>query len=236
MTTIAILDTETSGLDPKRDELLEVAVATFDLDLGAMVEMHSYLLFAEKNAAEAINGIAPELLKRHGRHFDCDRDLHAAQDIARVLLRADAVVAWNAAFDRPWIEGMLTRLDVLGPHTLKWACAMDDMEWPRSSTSKSLVAMALAHGVGVVDAHRATSDVLTLARMFQRAQELGADLPDMLARALRPRCEYRAAVSYDQRDLAKRAGFRWDADRKSWFKRLVVGEVPELPFAVERVS
>ena len=236
MRTIAIVDTETTGLDPTKDELLEVAVATFDLDLGAMVEMHSYLLFAESNAAESINGIAPELVKRHGRHFDCERDLYVAQDIAKVLLRSEAVVAWNAAFDRPWIDSMLTRLDVLGPHTLKWACAMDDMEWPRSSTSKSLVAMALAHGVGVTDAHRATSDVLTLVRMFQRARELGADLPDMLARAMRPRAEYRAVVPYEQRELAKRAGFRWDGERKWWVKRFVVGEVPELPFSVERAT
>jgi DNA polymerase-3 subunit epsilon len=236
MKLIALIDTETTGLDPRTDDLIEVAVAHYDLDFGQIVELHSYLLYAESNAAEAINGIPAELLRHRGRHFDCDRDLFIAQDIASSLTRADAVVAWNVAFDRPWIENFLRGFDVIGGEKLPWVCAMDDIEWPKASTSKGLVATALAHGVGVTDAHRATADVLTMARLFSRARELGADLSDMVERGARPKAEFRAVVTYEQREAAKRAGFRWDGERKGWFRKLVVGEPPTLPFAVERAS
>lgn len=231
---IALIDTETSGLDPAKDALLEVAVVTFDSDHNQPVEARSWLIQAEKNPAESINDISEALLHERGR-FGSGRS-RAALELAAMLADAGSICAWNAAFDRPWVEAFIKHYDadVRAP----WVCAMDDMTWPKPSPSRSLMATALAHGVGVMDAHRALADVLTMVRLFQRAAEMGCDVAEMVRRGLRPKSEYAAIVTYEQREVAKKNGFRWDGDRKLWVRKLfdadVAGEL--FPFRISRTA
>lgn len=231
---IALIDTETSGLDAAKDALLEVAVITFDTDHNQLVEARSWFIQAEKNPVQAINGISEALLHERGR-FGSERN-RAALELATMLAGVQSICAWNAAFDRPWVEAFIKHYDadVRAP----WVCAMDDMTWPKASSSRSLMATALAHGVGVLDAHRALADVLTMVRLFQRAAEMGSDTALMVKRGLRPKSEYAAVVTYEQREVAKKNGFRWDGDRKLWVRSLFgedVGSMP-FPFRIERTA
>lgn len=45
-----------------------------------------------------------------------------------------------------------------------------------------------------------------------------------------------ALTDYDQRDDAKRAGFKWDKDAKKWLKRITAGEAETLPFETRRLG
>jgi hypothetical protein len=45
-----------------------------------------------------------------------------------------------------------------------------------------------------------------------------------------------ALTSYDERDMVKSAGFRWDKDAKKWLKEITAQEAASLPFQTQRVS
>jgi DNA polymerase III subunit epsilon len=218
---LLILDTETTGTDPTKDRLVEVAWLRYDTAARAIVDMHSELVDGKDNAAEHINGIPASLLYRGSMGDDVDRLVWSA------ALGCDCVVAHNAAFDRAWFSTDTQ-------HAKPWVCSCDDIEWPKGGTgSKSLPSLALAHGVPVAHAHRAFDDVLTLARMFQRVAETGSDVDAMMVKAMRPRCRFVSLAPFNQKDEVKAAGFRWDPTAKVWWRNMPPEDTDALPFKVK---
>ncbi len=209
---LLILDTETTGIDPAVHELCEVGYVSYSTEHRAIVHCGSRLFPTQHgNAAERVNGIPAGLLATGGDGRSWLESICAA--------RVDAFVAHNADFDRQW-------LPACGP----WVDTCDAFDWPHAADNRSLAQLALAHGVGLVSAHRAIFDCLTLALMFQRIQAEGFDLDALIVRALRPRVRIEAKLSFTENHLAKAAGFRWDGDRKVWFKTVPADELPTLPF------
>src|SRR5690606_28957405 len=100
-----------------------------------------------------------------------------------------------------------------------------------SKPGQSLVNLALDHGIGVSSAHRALTDCQLIAALFDRMD----DLPGMFQHAMRPKSTYRAIVSYDDRQLAKDAGFRWNGDDKTWTRRMADEDAAAMPFEARRV-
>jgi DNA polymerase-3 subunit epsilon len=113
---------------------------------------------------------------------------------------------------------------------------MDDIRWPAERQLRSRPSvrdLALAYGVPVWAAHRALSDCIYIAEVFARCD----DLEQLLERGLEPRQLMRARVSFDERHLAKAAGFRWnDPFKGAWTRRLSAREVAELEFPVAPVE
>jgi len=109
---------------------------------------------------------------------------------------------------------------------------MNHVRWPNPCASKALVSIALAHGVGVVSAHRAMADCDIIARLLTRVHEMGIDLEDMIRTAMLPRARVQALVSYDDRQLAKDAGFQWDTGTRRWMADLTEPEIHALSFEV----
>lgn len=215
MTALLIIDTETGGLDAEKDPLVEVGAVLFDTVLGVPIQSTSFLVRATTNDAEAINGIPTAALGLGWAHgFEkAPRALDRLASLGKSVRGETIFVAHNAAFDRQWI-------DVPGS---RWICTKSDVDWPRvHGGTGSLVTIALAYGVGVSRAHRAIEDCLTLADVLTRVHEIEGGLDGWLARALEPKVEVVACVSYDDRQLAKDAGFEWNPNRKVWAKK--VGE------------
>lgn len=218
---VLIVDTETTGLSPQDGVCIEVGAILFDVAARASIASLSFLMPSETNAAQHVNGIDPELTFCS----PCGRSL-----LVDFADEADAIVAHNVAFDRQWFDGV--RLPDLGK---PWICTMDDVPWQPSLRLKgrpSVTALALAHGVPVWAAHRALTDCIYLAQVFERCE----DLPMLLEAAMQPRHEYRALVGYDDRQLAKDAGFSWVKERKAWVRKMTEAEVRSLGFKVELVS
>lgn len=221
MKTIAILDTETSGLDAKTDELLEVGVVLWSVQHRCVIGAHSWLnANATANAAEAVNGIPRAVLD------DGTGRGQIRTKLVEHTCEAEAIVAHNADFDRQWLPELQND---------RWICSANDLEYPRPTTSRSLIALCLAHGVGVSSAHRALTDCLLVAHLLERVAELGADVEAMLERGLRPKAKYAALVSYDDREKAKAAGFHWDGSAKLWLRTMAIEDAEKLPFAVREV-
>jgi len=223
--TLLILDTETTGLDPDQDQCVEVGVILFDVAARAVLAQQSFLLPVQVNAAEPINRIPAAVSQRSQPWRE------ALVWFETLVAAADVVVAHNAAFDRQWFgHGQLPAIHC------PWLCSMEDLRWPADRQLRarpSVRDLALAYGVPVWSAHRALTDCIYLAEVFARCE----DLEQMLLLGMEPRRLMRARVSFDDRHLAREAGFRWnDPVKGAWTRRLSERESAALSFPVVPVD
>ncbi|WP_399238330.1 3'-5' exonuclease [Synechococcus sp. CS-1328] len=222
---LLILDTETTALSPADGSCIEVGAVLFHVPSRAVLSQVSFLLPCNINPAEHVNGIAAEWTR-------LEQPWQAGlQCFLAMAAAADAVLAHNAAFDRQWFgHGELPALEQ------PWICSMEDIRWPAEKhlrSNPSVRDLALAYGIPVWAAHRALTDCIYLAQVFERC----SDLDTLLAAAQEPRHLYRANLSYAERHRAKEAGFRWnDPVPGAWSRRLSESEVQALGFPVQQVE
>jgi DNA polymerase III subunit epsilon len=218
---LLIVDTETTGLSPAKGRCIEVGAVLFHVPSRAVLSQLSFLLPCSSNPAERVNGIAAAVTR-----LEQPRDQFLAC-LEAMAAAADVLVAHNAAFDRQWFGR-----EELPPLQRPWLCSMEDIRWPAERhlrATPSVRDLALAYGVPVWAAHRALTDCIYIAQVFEREAQLEA----LLQQALLPRKLYRARLPYDQRHLAKEAGFRWNEGvQGAWSKRLTEAERGLLPFEV----
>ncbi len=222
---ILILDTETTGLDNEHDHCLEVGSILFNVKNRSVLAQQSFLLPVEINNAEKINNIPAEITR-------LPQPLSEAIIYFESLVRfSDVIVAHNAEFDKKWFG-----LNKLAQIEKQWICSMDDISWPADrqlKTRPSVRDLALAYGVPVWNAHRALTDCIYLAEVFKRCNEL----EKLLIRGLEPKVMLRAEVSYEERHLAKSAGFRWnDAIKGAWSRKMSRRDIEKLEFPVHEVD
>ncbi len=222
---LLIVDTETTGLDPDNDSCLEVGVILFDIASRSVLAQQSFLMPVDANPAFSINRISPAITQLEQPWKEGIRYLEA------LVAAADIFVAHNASFDRQWFGR-----HYLPSFTKPWLCSMDDISWPEERNLRrrpSVRDLALAYGVPVWNAHRALTDCIYLAEVFSRCE----DLEMLLEHGLEPRRLVRANVSYEQRHLARDAGFRWnDPVKGAWARRLSDREIKRLGFPVVPVE
>lgn len=231
---ISIIDTETTSLSPSDGHCIEVAVVNFDTEAGEFYEMFSYLVthrdldetkFSEEiKKTQHIHGIHESLVLKFG-----NPKTEAGYVIKEFCKGSKAILAHNADFDRQW-EPVNNLFD-----DSLWVCTQNDINWPRDCPNRSLISIALAHGIGVVSAHRALDDCMTIARLLKRVKEMGVCLDSLIAAGLRPKATFKAEVSYQDREVAKKAGFNWDATSKIWFKKMAIEDTSKLSFGVVRM-
>ena len=216
-----LLDTETNGLDPSRDRTIEVAVTLFDVKHAQPVASFASLIRGEaKNEAQPTNGIPAEMLPEA-------RESERVWSAVRWIMEpAQIIIAHNSEFDRQFTP------DLGRP----WVCSENDIVWPGRVRGGSLVHLALSLGLGVSHAHRAMSDVDILSRCLTRLAEMGHELEPILLYAMRPKAMFHSLAPYDAKDTVKAAGFRWDPDKKIWWRRMAIEDAEKLPFRVRAVS
>lgn len=215
---VLVLDTETTGVDPEADELAEVGFCVVDIRAAKIRSVWSELVKLKgPNHAVEINGITEDLSPV------LDRD-DVAGHLRSIAPYVEAVVAHNASFDRPWLPEL---------HSLPWVCTLIDYPWPGVSKVRSLADLALRYGVGVVRAHRAFDDVLTLATVMERqGAALEAQFDEALRRSQIPKILVRAILPIERKDEAKAAGFKWDPAKRHWWKSIPETAVDSFSFKV----
>lgn len=233
MNSIAIVDVETTGLDPKTDRIVEIGCVLFDVTHRTTIASFAQLVRGNDNACEAINRIPAAALQFAPELATVGKRLHELVDLADS--RGPACwMAHRAEFDRGFLAAALPNV----ANRLPWLCSKFDCEWPSSRLGASCVEMALAHGVPVVKAHRALTDCELIASTLAIVAQTH-DLPAMLTRAQRPRARFVVAETrYDEarNAQAKAAGFRWNGDTKRWERRMAIEDTAALPFAVCEVG
>lgn len=205
---IAMLDTETTGLDPVSHRLVEIAcvVGVHDGREGRFVRRFSSVLNPERPIPEAVSKI-------HGidddRVFGCPRFVDVLDQLIETVGGATPA-AYNADFDRPMIAGEVIRAfaerpGAAPPAWMGWnARWLDPYVWgrlfQRFAPGKKKLAdvgrrLGLAHEG---DAHRADADSELALRIFWKIAEdprfPGSSLADALAATLVRGTEERAEL------------------------------------------
>ena len=222
---ILILDTETTGLDESNDEVIEIGCILFDVSFKCVLSQVSFLLPVNKNEAAHVNGISADVSNisqpwEDGLNF-----------FLKLVDSSDYIVAHNAEFDKKWFgKGRLPQLNK------KWICSLEDINWSFKKSLKtrpSVTDLALSFSIPVWSLHRALSDCFYISEVFKKCD----NLEEILLKATEPRFLYKALVSYDDRSLAKKAGFRWNSPvQGAWSKKLTNEEAKNLDFTVEIIN
>jgi len=179
---IAVVDTETTGLYPSHDRLVEIAIMLLEVD-GATGHLVRILeTYQELNdpgmpipaAAMAVHGITDAMVK--GRRIDAER-------VARMLAAADLVVAHNSGFDKGFVRQLVPGVDAM-----VWGCSCRGIPWRKlyaTVESTRLQHLASRLGIRAGTAHRALGDVETTVNLILRTDPLGnAHLLHLITRKL----------------------------------------------------
>jgi DNA polymerase-3 subunit epsilon len=181
---IAVVDTETTGLYPSRDRLVEIAVMVLEVDGGTGRLVRTLETYQELNdpgipipsEATAIHGITDAMVK--GRRIDAAR-------VARMLADADLVVAHNSGFDKGFVRQL-----VPGADALVWGCSCRGIPWRKlyASLENTRLHLAARLQIRAGTAHRAMGDVETTVNLIMREDSLGnAHLLHLITHKLVPR-------------------------------------------------
>ena len=219
---ILILDTETTGLDENKDEVIEIGCILFHVSTKSVLSELSFLLPVSNNEAEHVNGISAEVTNI-GQPWDDGLNF-----FLKLVDCSDFIVAHNVEFDRKWFgKGRLPKLQK------NWICSLEDINWSFQKSLKtrpSVTDLALSFSIPVWSLHRALSDCFYISEVFKKCE----NLEGLLLKATEPRFLYKALVNYNERSLAKNAGFRWNSPIEgAWARKLTVEEANQLDFKVQ---
>jgi len=222
-----IIDTETNGLEDTA-QVIEVGAILYSVENQCVLQEMSTLLPALTNAAEPINRIKLAALDE----ITLTRSVSFALELLFVMSKAAYVyVAHNAEFDSKKMFGDTRFLQLA---SLPWLCTMSDFKWPLATREQgSLINIALDHGIGVASAHRALTDCRLIAALFDRM----ADLQGMFEVAMRPKALFVGLQPFDDNQLAREAGFKWDRlVPKKWSRMMAIEDATKLSFPVRQVE
>lgn len=218
------LDFETTGVEPDKCRIVEVGLAVYDASAGKLLDMLDVLVKVEDLLPDEvktivdISGLSLEDLSRRGLH-----PTEALSVLSGYLQAVDYVVAHNGnLFDKPLLAAEFARHRI-DPVVRPWIDTTVDLPYPEKIGTRKLVYLAAEHGFVNPFPHRALSDVLTMLRVLGQYP-----IDSVIASAQQPTLTVQALTPYDQRDLAKEAGFYWKPERRAWLKTVKEGQLEAL--------
>lgn len=217
-----IVDVETTGLDPAKEEVIELGMVAFaygeDGTLSDVLGSYSHLrqpsvpISAE---ITRITGITADMVA--GQVLDL-------AEIARFIAPAALVIAHNARFDRPFCERLLPAFE-----TKAWACSASQVEWAGFGFEGVKLGYLVGQCGWFHNGHRAVDDCQALLAV------LGAPLKEAQGHAFSRLIEtarlssfriWAEGAPFDMKDILKARGYRWndgsDGRPRSWW--IEVGE------------
>jgi DNA polymerase III subunit epsilon len=209
----SILDTETTGLEHNKDEIIEIAIRNWiyhkkDHCLIKPLEEYSELNEPVNNEISEtiteITGITKEDVI--GKKIDWDI-------VLKMIGESDFVLAHNAEFDRPMIEAIPQVREVSVSKI--WTCSFKQVDWiGMGFLSSKQELLALFHGFHY-SGHRALTDIDALANIMLQGDYLKEILMDAKTKYVKVDC---VQAPFESKDLLKNNGFFWDATERFWYK------------------
>lgn len=208
-----VVDTETTGVDPDKDAIIELGMVLFEFDpetgsaykvLGSFDQLEDPG-FPVPAESTAVHGITDEMVA--GKRID---DAGVAQFLDGVSL----VVAHNSKFDRVFLEKRLPLFE-----SLPWGCSFAQVDWRGEGVgSAKLDYIAYQYGF-FYEAHRAEGDCYALLEILQQPLPKSGDLvlKSILSSLAQKSYQIFATGSpFETKDMLKSRGYRWDGEKKCW--------------------
>jgi DNA polymerase-3 subunit epsilon len=212
------LDTETTGLNPACDKIIELGIVAFlydPLTAGIIKIIDRYAGFEDPGlplSAEttAITGITDDMVS--GKSFDDDY-------VCRLADQASLVIAHNAAFDRKFVEA---RFPVFSK--VPWGCSMTQVDWQAERISTRVLEYLLFKFGWFINAHRALDDAEGLLGILLESLPVsGTPIFKVLLERFDEVTAKVCAVGapFEKKDVLKQRGYRWNDGAqggcKSWW-------------------
>jgi len=211
-----ILDFETTGLDPIKDEIIEVAMVKFRYSANDEITSVSDVFQSYNEPSIPIPILVTELTGiTHDMVVGHRIDTTAMEEF---IASANIIVAHNAGFDRKFAE----RLSPIFEHK-HWCCTQTEIDWRKHGFGGAKLGYLLADMGYFHTAHRAIDDCHALIEIL--AHPLSA-APSVFAELIE--CARRTTIRvwaqhspFDLKEVLKARGYRWndgtDGRPKSWF-------------------
>lgn len=212
-----LVDTETTGLIHTRDEVIEIGAVAFTYDdegvIGDVVGVYSGLRQPSASIPAEITrltGITDEMVAGH------DIDIAALDALVEP---ADLVIAHNAAFDRPFCEGLSPAFA-----SKAWACSVAEIRWADLGFEGNKLGYLVGQSGLFHEGHRATDDCHALLEVLARPAGPTGTRP--FSELLRSSAQSRIRIfaenaPFDMKDHLKGRGYRWsdgsDGRPRAWW-------------------
>lgn len=204
------LDLETTGLDLAQSEIIEIGAVLWDWPRQKPIKILNELIHAKASIPEeivAITGIEQRDLEQFGIPLE-----EGLKKLFEMAASAQYIVAHNGSqFDRLFLEREWASCAPLRLQQ-EWIDTLTDVPFGSQVTTRKLTYLAAEHGFLNPFSHRAIFDVLSMFKVLSHY-----DLDEVLKLRASPLRRVVAQVTYDQREQAKGAGFRWDPQNRQWF-------------------
>jgi DNA polymerase-3 subunit epsilon len=212
-----IVDTETTGLDHTRDEVIEIGMVAFSYDedgrIGDVIGTYNALREPTVPITPEITlltGIKPEMVKGHTIDLDA---------VEAFIQPAHLVIAHNARFDRPFCERLAHGFSLKA-----WACSHAEISWSEYGFEGSKLGYLLSQCGWFHQGHRAVEDCHALLEVLATPLrgDAGWAMSHLLGSARKALLRIWAEGSpFDMKDTLKKRGYRWNdgsnGQPKSWF-------------------
>ncbi|MGO8036485.1 3'-5' exonuclease [Rhizobium leguminosarum] len=216
-----ILDTETTGLNHRSDEIIEIGAVAFTFNddgaIGDIVGIYGGLQQPSRPIPPEITrltGITDAMVK--GQLIDI-------QSLRTLIEPADLIIAHNAGFDRPFCEAFSKIFTGKA-----WACSVSEIDWSARGFEGTKLGYLVGQAGYFHEGHRAVDDCHALLEILDREQHDGeSPFTELYRASQRSRIRVFAEHSpFEMKDHLKARGYRWsdgsDGRLKSWW--IEVGE------------
>lgn len=215
--TALFVDVETTGLDPVRDEIIELAMVRFSYDAEGRI-------FAAEEAYHGLQEPSVPISAEITRLTGIDAAMVAGKtidkaEVARLVDGCDLVLAHNAGFDRKFLE-MFCDAFVHKP----WGCTQSQIDWKAEGFEGTRLPY-LAAGAGFFyDKHRAMNDChAAVALLTQTLPQSGRNaFVALLDNARRKDIRlFASQAPFDLKDKLRARGYRWNGEgvgaSRAWY-------------------
>lgn len=207
---LIILDTETTGFDNRKDEIIELALVkvTYSLQRNIIISIDQIYDEFEQPSTK----ITPEITEITHITNEMVQGKRIDDDMVNFFLSDEnsLVVAHNAKFDRPFFEKRFPHLK-----NLRWACSLNDINWDLlgASGGKKLESLCNVRG-WFYNAHRADIDCLAIAWLLYIEQN---SLGMLLSNANKKNYTIYVYNSYSVKDSLRARGYKYDGVKQCWY-------------------
>lgn len=227
--TGVFLDVEATGLDTRKDRVLQLALVPFRYDSnGVIADVGAGVSYFDDPgvpiSAEIteLTGITDDMVK--GQAID-----EAA--VSELVSQAGIVISHHAGYDRPMIERRIPAFA-----EAFWGCSWKDIDWKKHFGCRtSKLAVVLSDTLGRFhEAHRAVDDCHAAVYILAAAQS--GDGRNALAHLLESARKRTARIwavdsPFGVKDRLHARGYQWSngegGTRKCWFRDVLPSEAPE---------